>query len=417
MSNMKSDITIVGGGIIGLCSAFYLSRLGYQVTVIDKKTIGESCAKGNAGYITPSHFIPLSSPGMISKGLLWMFDPESPFYIKLRWDKNLLNWLWQYARNCNHRHVDRVKKLLVDTSMESLDLYEKLSQTLANGFEFKKHGLYIVCSSQSYLKTEISNMQRANELGLKAQLLNQQELSDCEPGIKFKAKGAVYYPEDAHVQPAKLLTRLHQYLKKQGVEFIENVNIDEFKIAGKNISALRSQKNTYAVNQLVLACGAWSTQIAQLLDLNIPIQAGKGYSVTIDNPWQTETPFILAEARVAITPFDKAIRFGGTMEFSGIDLTIKPRRVKGILNSVKRYIPDFDLHSVDTTKAWAGLRPCSPDGLPLIGRITKYSNLVVATGHAMLGLSLAPVTGKMVADTLHNERFVPPKLFDPNRFA
>ena len=414
---MTGDITILGGGIIGLCCAFYLSRQGAKVTVIDQNTIGQSCAFGNAGYITPSHFIPLASPGMIKKGLFWMFDPESPFYIKPRWDKELPGWLWHFAKNCNHQHVDNAKKLLVDTSMESLHLYEELSNTLEQSFEFKKRGLYIVCNTDAYLKTELINLQRANELGLDARSLNHEELEACEPGIKFNAKGAVFYPEDAHVQPAKLLTQLHQYLKKQGVVFVEKESINEIKVVGRNISELKSQNNIYPVNQLVLACGAWSTQIARRLDLNIPIQAGKGYSVTIDNPWQTETPFILSEARVAITPFDKTIRFGGTMEFSGLDLSIKQRRINGILNSVKRYIPDFNLSSVDRTKAWAGLRPCSPDGLPLIGRVQKYPNLVVATGHAMLGLSLAPATGKMVADIVHEKNNTAHRLFNPNRFS
>lgn len=414
---MSNDVTILGGGIIGLCSAFYLSRQGAKVTVIDQNTIGQSCAFGNAGYITPSHFIPLSSPGMIHKGLLWMLNPESPFYIKPRCDKNLLSWLWRFAKNCNRRHVDGVKKLLVDTSMQSLHLYQELSQTLAHEFEFKERGLYIVCNSEGYSKTERDNSHRANDLGLHAHWINQEELAICEPGIKFAAKGAVFYPEDAHVNPAKLLAKLHQYLKEQGVKFVENVAIKEFKTAGKNITELRSQENTYPVNQLILACGAWSTQLAKLLDFNLPIQAGKGYSVTINNPWKTETPFILAEARVAITPFEKTIRFGGTMEFSGLDLSIKQRRINGILKSVKRYIPDFDQNSVDTTKAWAGLRPCSPDGLPLIGRVKKYSNLIVATGHAMLGLSLAPVTGKMIAKTIYDESCTINKLFDPNRFV
>lgn len=413
---MDGDVTILGGGIIGLCCAFYLTQQGVKVTVIDQKNIGESCAFGNAGYITPSHFIPLSSPGMIKKGLQWMFNPESPFYIKPRWDKNLFSWLWQFSQNCNQRHVDKVKKLLFESGMQSLHLYQELSQTLANEFEFKERGLYIVCNSQSHSKTEKTNLHQASDLGLNARWLDREELEYCEPGIKFIANGAAYYSDDAHVNPAKLLTQLHQHLKKQGVTFVENVEIEEFGVSGKNVTVLRSQGRTYPVDQLVLASGAWSTQLAQLLDFNIPIQAGKGYSVTIKNPWKTETPFILAEARVAVTPFEKAIRFGGTMEFSGIDLTIKQRRINGILNSVKRYIPDFERDSVDTSKAWAGLRPCSPDGLPFIGRVKKYSNLIVASGHAMLGLSLAPVTGKMVADVVHEKNNAVHSLFNPNRF-
>ncbi len=413
---MNEKITILGGGIIGLSCAYYLTKAGAKVTVIDRNKIGESCAHGNAGYITPSHFIPLSAPGMISQGLKWMFDRESPFYIKPRFDKALFSWLWKFSRYCNKAHVNKVKKCLVDLSMESLNLYQEMSDTFEQGFEFKKNGLYVLCNTSVFLNHELETLKEANSLGLDARYVSMEEFRQLYPDLKVEAIGAIFYPEDAHVQPAKLLAQLHRYLKQNETVFMENIEIDSFELEDNKVTKLKYGEKEHGVEQLLLASGSWSNELGKKLGLNLPIQAGKGYSVTSDKCWSIQTPVILGEARVAITPFEQQIRFGGTMEFSGMDLSINKSRINGLLKSVQQYFPKFEIKAEDKEKAWAGLRPCSPDGMPLIGKSKAYSNLIIATGHAMLGLTLAPVTGKIVSDIIEGHEHESLNFLDPERF-
>ena len=413
---MQKEITIIGGGIIGLACAYYLISDGHRVRVIDQKSIGDSCALGNAGYISPSHFIPLSAPGMVKKGLKWMFDSESPFYIHPRFDWSLFSWLWQFNRFCSAGHVATVKQVLFDLCMRSRELYLSLAEDLSNSIELKQNGIYVLCHSQKALDEEMEILTQARALGLNASEVSQTALVKEFPDMEFDITGGVLFPEDGHVHPQKLLESLYGHLQHQGVEFIENCAIDLLQSNGERIIAIGSQDQQFPVDELVVASGSWTPQLGRQLKLNIPVQAGKGYSVTIDKPWSVDTPMILSEGAVAVTPFDDHIRFGGTMEFAGVDLSIDQRRVTGILKSVKQFIPNFNPEWVDRKKAWAGLRPCSPDGLPLIGRVEGYRNLTLATGHAMLGLTLAPVTGKIVADIVSGA--VPPNhaFIDPQRF-
>ncbi|TQV72007.1 FAD-dependent oxidoreductase [Aliikangiella marina] len=397
---MTQKTTIIGGGVIGLAIAYYLAEQGVSVRLIDQKTIGSSCALGSAGYVSPSHFIPLAAPGMVKKGLKWMFDPESPFYIHPRLDMKLLSWLWLFNRHCTEKHVSNVKRALLSLCLESRELYVALNQELNKPIDLVEKGVYVLCQTDKGMTHEREVLADANQLGLKASEVSRETLADRYPSMDFNIAGSVYFPEDAHVQPGHLIESLYHSLKSKGVELVENCEVTRIECHGNTVSKVISHDNEYHVEQLVMAAGSWSSQLGQQLKLSIPVQAGKGYSLTLDNPWELDTPMILSEGAVAITPFGKQIRFGGTMEFSGINLGINPRRVKGILKSVSRFFNDFDWTTVDISESWAGLRPCSPDGLPMIGHCNQFENLIVATGHAMLGVTLAPVTGKIVCDLI-----------------
>lgn len=393
---MAKEITIIGGGIIGLSCAYYLSVSGHQVRVIDQTNIGDSCALGNAGYISPSHFIPLAAPGMVGKGLKWMFDQESPFYIKPRVDWQLMSWLWQFNRYCTHRHVNSVKLALLQLCQKSSELYSQLAAEIGNQFQLKNNGCYVLCESQVGLQAELNILEQARQLGLNAREVSCAELEQRFPSMQWAVKGGVFFPEDSHVHPGELLNSLYRILKNKNVEFIEQSQINRILVTKNKIQSVATDSKVFAVDELLIAAGSWSPQLMKLLDITLPVQAGKGYSVTIDNPWEIDVPIILAEAAVAITPFEKHIRFGGTMELAGLDLSINKARVEGILKAAKRAIANFDIDGVDRDLSWSGLRPLSPDGLPLIGRLPNYNNLTVACGHAMLGLTLAPVTGHLI---------------------
>jgi D-amino-acid dehydrogenase len=391
---MSKHILIVGGGVIGLCTAYYAAERGHRVTVCDRGSESDlGCSYGNAGMITPSHFVPLAAPGAIRLALKWMWNPESPFYMRPRFDRDLIEWAWKFFRSATVKHVMQSSPLLLHLNLASRDCFVKLAREWGDDFELEQKGIVMVCNTDEGLEHEIATAIVARELGLPVEILNPKEIAAMEPGLRMTVAGGIYFPKDAYLAPWRFMSALKKrvpvewntsvLLRAEGDRVVSDFNADEYVICG----------------------GAWSSNIARDLQLHLPMQAGKGYSLTLQNPKKKPAhAMILSEARVAVTPMGEALRFGGTMEITGTDLSINPARVRGIVKSVPKYLPEFSADDFRDVKPWAGLRPCSPDGLPYIGRFSRYSNLSVATGHAMMGLSLGPITGKLMNAVLAGEK-------------
>jgi D-amino-acid dehydrogenase len=402
---VQKPIAIIGGGIIGLFSAYYLLESGEKVVVIDKSSGNEGCSFGNAGMVVPSHFIPLASPGMIEKGLKWMLDSESPFYVKPRISLELLKWGLQFYKNSNQKHVDSSVPLLRDLGLISKLLYHDLAQKLKYSYEEK--GLVMYCKKQNTLDEEAHVAELANKIGIEAKVLDKKSIHKLEPEIRPEVAGAVYFPGDAHLNPTELIESLKKYLVDKGVVIKHNSEMINIQTVGDEITSLEilndEQKEMLEVGNVVLAAGSWSGILGKMLRLNLPMQAGKGYSVSKSQVPNNEIfiPNILVEARVAITPMSgRFVRFGGTMEIGGLDSTINMNRVRGIIKSVPEFFPDYALDVPKKEEVWYGFRPCSPDGLPYIGHSGAYKNLFINTGHAMMGISLAPASGKLIAQQI-----------------
>jgi D-amino-acid dehydrogenase len=402
---VQKPIAIIGGGIIGLFSAYYLLESGEKVVVIDKSSGNEGCSFGNAGMVVPSHFIPLASPGMIEKGLKWMLDSESPFYVKPRISLELLKWGLQFYKKSNQKHVDSSVPLLRDLGLISKLLYHDLAQKLKYSYEEK--GLVMYCKKQNTLDEEAHVAELANKIGIEAKVLDKKSIHKLEPEIRPEVAGAVYFPGDAHLNPTELIESLKKYLVDKGVVIKHNSEMINIQTVGDEITSLEilkdDQKEMLEVGNVVLAAGSWSGILGKMLRLNLPMQAGKGYSVSKSQVPNKEIfiPNILVEARVAITPMSgRFVRFGGTMEIGGLDSTINMNRVRGIIKSVPEFFPDYALDVPKKEEVWYGFRPCSPDGLPYIGHSGAYKNLFINTGHAMMGISLAPASGKLIAQQI-----------------
>ncbi|KAB2881148.1 FAD-dependent oxidoreductase [bacterium] len=405
----KFDVIVIGGGAIGICSAYYLSKNGLSVAVIEKNEIGKesSCSFGNAGLISPSHFVPLAAPGMVAKGLKWMFNPESPFYIHPRMDDELLKWLWRYFRACNEKKMRLGIPILRDLTTESLRLFEKINSDENISYGFEHRGLLMLHNTVAGEKANKHEAHLAEEVGVEARLLNNEELNELEPNVKILSRGGLYFPNDGHLIPDQFLNAMAELAKKNGVAFFPKTEAMGFEKKENRLVSVVTPNGKIGGKEFILASGSWAPLLLKKLSLNISVQPGKGYSVTVKQPAHLpKIPFILTEARVAITPMGGALRFGGTLELSPINLTINERRVKAILNAVPAYLDDMRLDAVNTKDAWAGLRPCSPDGLPFIGRFESVPNLIAATGHAMLGITLSPITGKLVSEIVANEKTV-----------
>ena len=417
---MSGNVVIVGGGVIGLSTAFYCLLAGRKVTVLERLPAQrDGCSFGNAGMIVPSHFVPLAAPGMVALGLKWMWNSESPFYVKPRLDTDLLYWAWQFWRASTAARVRQAAPVLRDLSLASRALFEELATKHDLEFGLEKRGLLMLCRTEHALAEEARMAARANELGLPAEVLDARQAAEREPGARLDVAGAVYFPRDCHLTPERFVHALQRRLVEMGGEFLANTEVTGWRRSGAQLIAVETSAGAIEADGFVLSGGSWSPGIARGLGLNLPLQAGKGYSVTLPSPRRLPSICsILTEARVAVTPMGAALRVGGTMEISGLNEEINPARVRGLVRALQQYYPDFRFEDFDGLPAWRGLRPVSPDGLPYLGRTRSVANLVIATGHAMMGLSLAPVTGKIVADVLDG-RPVPygPNLLDPDRYG
>jgi D-amino-acid dehydrogenase len=414
------DVLIIGAGVIGLSTAYYCAARGHRVTVLERH--GEprdGCSFGNNGMIVPSHFVPLAAPGMVRLGLKWMWNPESPFYIQPRLDRDLLSWAWKFWRACNAPQVARSAPLLRDLSFASRGCFEELAGLPGNDFGLAKRGLLMLCKTPHGLDEEARIATQANALGVPAEVLDARQTAALEPDLRMDIAGAVYFPKDCHLSPGRLVAALKQQLDQLGVRFSWESEVTGFAHRGSRLGAVRTSRGDFAADEVVLCAGAWSSAVARDLRLRLPMQAGKGYSLTLPHPRQLpQICSICTEARIAVTPMNGALRFGGTMEIAGLNEAINPRRVRGIINAVPKYFPEFTPRDFEGIQPWRGLRPCSPDGLPFLGRTARFANLVVATGHGMMGVSLGPITGKLVAQIVSDE---PPAidlgLLSPDRWG
>lgn len=417
---MREHVLVLGAGVVGLSAAWYLVQKGYRVTVVEREgPERQSASHGNSGMIVPSHFTPLAAPGMVALGLKWMWNPESPFWVRPRLDPDLWRWgalFWQAARP---ERVAAAAPLLRDLSLASKACFEELAAQHGNVFALQKRGLLLLCETAHGLEEEARMAEAARRLGLPAQVLSPAETAELDPGLRARIAGAVYYPEDAFLVPGLFLGALERWVEEAGVEILWNTEIRGFEVRGRRLAALRTSRGDLAADEVALCAGFWSGTLARQLGLHLPLQAGKGYSLTVAGlPRRPGIAAILTEARVAVTPMGEAVRFGGTLELGGRPGEIHPPRVRGILRSVLRVYPDLDPRAFDNVPVWSGLRPCSPDGLPYIGRTARFDNLVVAAGHAMLGMSLGPVTGRLVSQVISGEApSIPLTLLSPDRYA
>ncbi len=414
-----THVGIVGGGIIGLCSAYYLQKAGHRVTLFDQNPIADGCSFGNAGMIVPSHIIPLAQPGMMAKGMRWMLKSTSPFYVKPRLNIDLARWGWLFYRHSTSEHVERSIPVLRDISLLSKTLYQDLA---ANGdleFEWQERGLLMLYKTASAEHEMADEANVANRAGIEAQVLTGQQVQNLEPDTRVDVRGAVYYPGDAHLNPGELIRSLVGYLRRQGLTILENQTVTGFGKTGSRIDSVETAQGSYSVDEVVVAGGAWSPSLAQLLGLSLSLQGGKGYSFMLRNVTNNvRIPAIMLEARATATPMENSLRFAGTLEVAGTDMTVNMNRVRGIVQSINQYYPDMPVEMPKVDAVWRGLRPCSPDGLPYIGRPKRYDNVVLATGHGMMGLSLGPATGKLVSEVINGKAdSMDISAFHPDRFA
>jgi D-amino-acid dehydrogenase len=413
--NMK--ISIIGAGVIGLTCAYYLQKEGHEVTIFDQGDGLNNCSFGNAGYISPSHFIPLASPGIVAQGLKWMLDSKSPFYIKPRMNYSLMKWGLKFYKNANESTVEKNAPHLSNILQLSRQLTIDLNENLQNGFQLETKGCLMLYQKKETERHETTLALEAKKFGIEAPVLSKNEVQAMEPHLRINVLGGVYFPIDCHLHPGKMMTTLKNHLFSSGVKTMLNHKVKNFEISNNRLTKLITDQGDYATDHLVIAAGSWLEILTHKLGIDVLLQPGKGYSTTYQNITNNLIhPSILVDDRVALTPLGNELRIGGTMELGGINHTINMKRVYPMIAAANQYYPSLNLASPSINHVWSGLRPCSPDGLPYIGKSPHHTNVTIAGGHAMLGISLAAATGSLVKQMIHQEKTsIPIESFRINR--
>ena len=401
---MSKKVVIIGGGIMGVCSAYFLNKEGHEVTIIDKSNFSSGASFVNAGYITPSHIISLAAPGIITKGLKWMFNPSSPFYVKPRLDKDFLQWAWAFKRSSTKQKVAQSIPVIKDINILSRELYIAMKSSGDLDFHYEHKGLLMAYKHDKAGEQEWEVGKKAIQLGLKVENLTAKEVEILEPKANLNIKGAVYFHSDAHMTPVGFMKNMLAYLKSQGVAILAEEEVKDIIISNNSIKKVITNKQEITADEFVMAAGSWSPLISKKLGIKMLLQPGKGYRINVAQETNITIPAVLLEAKVAVTPMNGFTRFSGTMEIDKINHKINPIRVNAIANSASEYYKGLQISTEDKEAAQCGLRPVTPDGLPYIGKTTQYNNLTFATGHAMMGWSLGPATGKLVSEIISNQK-------------
>jgi D-amino-acid dehydrogenase len=414
-----ADVIVIGAGVIGMSTAYDLAKRGARVTVIDRGEPGMGCSYGNAGWITPCFAMPLPQPGMLLKSLKWLTNPDSPLYIKPEPSLLLLRWLWRFMRSMNRPLMLQSIDSLVEISKFSVDAYAKLDEeTRAAGMSigFERKGLLMVGETLAGVRAAREEMELVARNGVAGKLMSEAEVRAFEPALTGPLRGGVYFPDEAHAEPLQVVRALAAGAKKHGANILTRTEVFDFYEERGRLTGLRTTRGDLRAKKYVLATGSWSVPLARKLGINVPILGGKGYAIIVPpiDP-QPRVPIMVVERKLAITPRDGALRLAGTLELVDRDEGITSRRVDAILNASKlaMNVPQ----NPEILEVWRGLRPCTPDGVPVIGSPKRLSNLVVVTGHQMLGLQSAPGTGRLAADlVLEAQPTFDPKPFRADRF-
>ncbi|MCL7986740.1 FAD-dependent oxidoreductase [Sphingobacterium sp. lm-10] len=396
----KGKVLVVGAGIAGLCSAYYLQKAGWEVQVLDKDDGLNNCSIGNAGMIVPSHFTPLAAPGIVAQGLRWMLDSKSPFYVRPSLNPELISWGLKFLRHANEKHVNTHAEAIRDLNLYSSQLYDILKDEVGFDFELRQNGIMMLYKSKAAEHEEQELADRARSLGLDAVPYDKAGIQALEPNLRLDAVGGILYNCDGILSPSKLMHGLTVLLKSAGVTFNYHTAVEGFQVSGNKVKAVKTSKGTFDADEVVITGGASLPGLVRNLGIKTPLMPGKGYSFMVEPPENTamQHAALLVEARVAVTPMNGQIRFSGTMELGPANDRIYTNRVKGIVEAIPNYFPDLEVSYPE--QVWYGYRPCSPDGLPYLGRSSRYQNLSIAGGAGMMGLSLGPAFGKTIADLL-----------------
>ncbi len=400
MEKSKSHTVVVGGGVIGVCCAYYLAKRGVRVTVLERDEIGRGASFGNAGTIAPGH-APMTKPGRVKQALKNMMDPTSTLYIAPRWDPALMKWLWVFRRHCTETHVKESMEALAPLGHDTRELFDQLVDEEALECNYTAEGYYEVFLTEPGLANATNEASLMWTHGYRPMSLPGEELRERELALRRGVQGGIFYPEAATLNPHSFLREMADRVSRLGAAVRIAADVSELLTSAHRVTGVRLRDGeVLPAGTVVLATGAYSLELAASVGYRLPIQAGKGYHRDRDlgsgGTPSLKITCMLGEHSVFCTPMDGFVRYAGTMEFSGLNHEIRRPRLEQLTRAANLYLTGVG--DVESRSEWCGLRPCTPDGLPIVGPVPGCKGLFIATGHAMLGLTLGPITGKLVAE-------------------
>ena len=399
MGSASGKVVVVGGGVIGTACAHYLMKAGRAVEIVEQGDFGRGCSHGNCGYVCPSHVLPLAQPGAIRGALRALLSPNSPFAIRPRFDLALWGWLFRFARRCNQRDMLAAGKAIQALLASSRALYDELFRGDQLDAEWETRGLVLVFQSQKAMShyAETDRLLR-EQFDMGAVRYDGPALQALEPALRSELAGGWHYPGDAHLRPDKLLASWRQLIESHGVVIHEQCAFHGLQRDGDDW-IVQTARGPIPASAVVIATGAWTPLLRRQLQCRIPIQPGKGYSITMARPAVCpKIPLLFEEHRVGVTPMRSGYRLGSTMEFAGYDATLNRRRLDLLRYGAAHYLREP--YGEPVIEEWFGWRPMTSDGKPFIGMCPRLENVFVAAGHGMLGLSMAPATGLLIAELI-----------------
>lgn len=399
MSATKADVMVIGGGVVGVACAYYAACSGASVILLEKSGIAAGASYGNAGLLVPSHCEPLSSPGIVTKGLRELINPEGAFYLHPRADFGLARWLLAFRRHCTESHYARALEIHTRLNRESLACHQQLGKKGGTQYGFKLQGLLSPFATEEAFLEAQQYAERVRPLGIQFKILTPSEVRQLEDSIQGPIVGATLSTADGWLKPDAFVHWLAEEARAAGARIATGTEVFGFDTSRRRVTTAITTRGRFQAAQVVVAAGSWSPLLTRWLHTRLPIEGAKGYSITFKQPQTVpKLPLMLEEERIAVTPFGDSVRFAGTLELAGLDLSLSRRRVEAIDRNGKNRLArtsDWELEEI-----WSGLRPCTPDGLPVLGRLRDFDNLYVAGGHATKGISQGPGTGKLLADLM-----------------
>jgi D-amino-acid dehydrogenase len=408
---------IVGAGIVGLSTAYFLAKAGRAVTVLDREPVGDGASCGNAGLLSIGHY-PLTRPGVSWRGLKWMFDRNAPLFIRPRPDPSLLSWLWTFHRHCNQPWLDRCMRELCAMGFPTLALFEELIAAEGIDCDYRRDGWLDVVMDPANLPHAEAEARALVPHGYSYRMLSGDELRRRSPCFAPEVSGAVWYEDSAHCHPGDFMRGLAAACVRAGVELripLEASGVVRDRTG--RASGVRSASGEFVEgSDVVIAAGVWSDGLARDLGLDIPMQGARGYHRQLKGV--PELPFtgcVLHETFVAVTPMRDELRLAGTLEIQPVGRPWMRNRLDNLTRGASRYI--LGIERGRTVAEWAGYRPCSSDGMPVVGPVPGTPGLFVGTAHAMMGMTLGPVSGRAIAEhVLGRTQSLALPMCDPSRY-
>ncbi len=415
MAERCQDV-VIGGGAIGVSCAEALATAGRDVVLLEQHAMASGCSHGNAGWVTPCHSLPIPGPGLVRQSLRWMLRSDSPLYIKPSLRPSLLGWLWRFYRHCNEKRQRQGLAAVAALNRDVVSMTGDLVERYSLDCEYQPRGLHYAFLSEPGFQKGRRECRLLNEHEIPGEELSAEELLAREPALTRDVVGGVFYPAEADFVPDRFVEQLAAQLPGLGVDVRTGCRVTGWRLSGRKIEQIETAGGPLVPETVILAAGAWTGRLARQLGIRLPMEPAKGYSITLDPQAGLPTrPLNVSESKFGVTPWEGGVRLAGTLELAGLQREINQARVEAIVRSAREALPGFSATGVQ--EVWTGMRPLAADGLPIIGKSLRCSNLVMATAHGMLGLTQAAITGRLVSDiTTGRSPTLDPVPFSPDRF-